>query len=395
VALSAAVAMRPFAQDSLAPAMWGAGAPAPTADALAARYGLRAVTFDAAVPNAWRPHYLAQLAGALEDLSAVLPWVEFDGLAVRVGESVKRDSALALHDPASRTLYLPTATSAGTLAHELAHDLDWQTARTRLSVRGTYSTDRAMREGRGALAASVRGLTAARPTSAGSGEDRRPAELFARGVDWFVVSALAGAGRMNGALSAVQDETLAGYAGVVPPEAGDGAADALVSVLADMTVVPAASRERFLAAYGAGGAPSALAIVRSVSGLTPWWGTERLLRAAGLVRPGGCMSASIAPGPAAGGADSWRSALLRAAAESRARGMLRSRARRWTPAPARWSWEARATLGGPWSPAVADSAVARTRDALLRAAAWDDATRHPFEDGRLGGIAVRAAGVCR
>jgi hypothetical protein len=75
--------------------------------------------------------------------------------------------------------------------------------------------------------------------------------------------------------------------------------------------------------------------------------------------------------------------------------MLRSRARRWTPAPARWSWEARATLGGPWSPAVADSAVARTRDALLRAAAWDDATRHPFEDGRLGGIAVRAAGVCR
>src|SRR5207248_9368946 len=141
VALAAAVAMRTFAQDTLLPVpdqrAGGGGSGAPTAgalaDALASRFGLRAVTFDGSVPNAWRPYHLAQLAAALEDARAVLPWVDFDGLAVRVGESVKRDSALALHDPASRTLYLPAASGAGTIAHELAHDLDWQTARTRLA----------------------------------------------------------------------------------------------------------------------------------------------------------------------------------------------------------------------------------------------------------------------
>jgi hypothetical protein len=235
VALSATVAMRPFAQDTLlpvalAPAARGRSAVpgTPTPEAVAARFGLRAVTFDATVPASWRPYHLAQLAEALEDLHAVLPWVDFDGLAVRIGESAKRDSALALHDPGTRTLYLPAATGAGTIAHELAHDLDWQTARTRLAVRGAYSTDRALREGRGELAASVRGLTVARPLGARAGATERPAELFARGVDWFVAAALAGSGRMNGALSAVQDEALAGYAGVTPPTAGDGAADALV-----------------------------------------------------------------------------------------------------------------------------------------------------------------------
>src|SRR5207248_4325497 len=175
--------------------------------------------------------------------------------------------------------------------------LDWQTARTRLAVRGTYSTDRAARDGRsgdalGTLRASVRGLTAARPRSAASsGAVERPAELFARGVDWYVAAALAatGGGRSNGALSAVQDEALPGYAGVVPPEAGDGVADALVRLLGDMTIVPPATRDRFLDRYGVAGAPGALTLVRSAAGTMPRWSTERLLRSVGVVSTVGCM----------------------------------------------------------------------------------------------------------
>jgi hypothetical protein len=391
VALVAAVAMRPFAQDTLLP-LAGAGAPMP--EALVARYGLREVTFDASVPAAWRPYHLAQLGAALEDLRTVLPWVEFDGLAVRVGESAKRDSALALHDPASRTLYLPAATGAGTIAHELAHDLDWQTARTQLAVRGTYSTDRVTRgSGSGALAVSVRGLTAARPRNGASTGSERPAELFARGVDWYVATALAATGRSNGALSAVQDEALAGYAGVVPPEAGDGVADALVRLLGDMTVVPQTARDRFLGRWGEEGAPTALTLVRSTWSMMPSWGAERALRSFGLLAPVGCVAER--PEPAT--EDTWRTALLRAAAESRARGMLRGRGRRWA-VPAKWSWEARATLGplaGPWNPAVGDSAVARTRDALLRAMVWDDAARRPLVDGGIGALGADALRSCR
>ena len=384
VTVAASVAMRAFAQDTLSPL----AADGPTPEVLHARFGLRAVTFDAGVPAAWRPYYLAQLAGAMDDLRAVLPWIDFDGLAVRVGESVKRDSALALHDPAARTLYLPAGTGAGTIAHELAHDLDWQTASTRLAVRGTYSTDRAMREGTGTLAASMRGLAAARPRSGRGGDPRveRPAELFARGVDWFVANAMAASGRMNGALSAVQDETLAGYAGVVPPDAGDGGADALIAALADMTVVPAAARARFLDRYGLEGVPAPPTLVRLATSVTPRGGAERTLRTFGLLG-GACVDAE----PAVTGA-TWRSALLRAAAESRARGALRARGRRWSM-PARWSWEARATLGGPWSPAVADTAVARGRDAVLRAVAWEDDAHHPFAIGPVAALASTAG--CR
>ncbi|AHG88713.1 hypothetical protein J421_1176 [Gemmatirosa kalamazoonensis] len=397
VALAAAVSMRPFAQDTLLPIADPRGTNAATAtpEALVARFGLRTVTFDASVPAAWRPYHLAQLAAALEDLRTVLPWAEFDGLAVRVGESAKRDSALALHDPSSRTLYLPAASGAGTIAHELAHDLDWQTARTRLAVRGTYSTDRLVRtQGNGGtLAVAVRGLTAARPRNApagSGGSPERPAELFARGVDWYVATALAAAGRSNGALSAVQDEALAGYAGVVPPEAGDGVADALVRLLGDMTVVPPVSRDRFLARWGMTGAPSALSLVRSTWSTMPWWGTERAIRSFGLTMPLSCVTEPAAKATAG----TWRSALLGAAAESRARGMLRSRGRQWA-APARWSWEARSTLGGPWNPALGDSAVARTRDALLRAIVWDDAARHPLVDGDVAVLGDEALRACR
>jgi hypothetical protein len=54
------------------------------------------------------------------------------GLHVRFGESPLKARALAMHDPVTRTVFLPVASSAGVIAHELAHDLDWQAARTTL-----------------------------------------------------------------------------------------------------------------------------------------------------------------------------------------------------------------------------------------------------------------------
>ncbi len=386
VALTATVALRTFAQDSVPPT----AVAAPTVESLVTRFGVRAVTFDRTTPPSWRRYQLAQIAGALSDVQAVLPGVTFDGLAIHVGESVKRDSALALHDPASRTLYLPAATGAGTIAHELAHDLDWQTARTQLAVRGTYSTDRAAKVGQGALASSVRGLTAARPRSS-SVADRtteRPAELFARSVDWFVALSLARQGRMNGALSAVQDEVIGGYAGARVPEAGDGAADALLALLSDMTVVPSRMGDAFIDRYGARGAPTIPALLHVSTARSSVGERDRALRAFGLV-DAGCVR--TATGPVTAG--NWRAVLIRALAESRARELLQLRGRRWS-APSRWSWEARATLGGPWSPAVADSAIARTRDALLRAARWDDLARHPLGDGKVGVTAATALAMC-
>src|SRR5438045_5665159 len=97
-----------------------------------------------------------------------------------------------MHDPRTRTIEVPIATGGGTLAHELSHDVDWQTAR-RLYADGTgYSTDRAMRDRRGVLASSLRVMADARTQRPFAGLSRdRPAELFARGSDWFATSVLA------------------------------------------------------------------------------------------------------------------------------------------------------------------------------------------------------------
>lgn len=405
--LAAVVSLRTYSQETV----WLPGMPGPSDEELRSRFGLRRVAFDAAIPAAWRPYYRQQIASALGELQGVLPSVRFDGLAVRVGESVKRDSALALHDPATRTVYLPAGTGAGTIAHELAHDLDWQTARSWLALRGAYSTDRAARDGRdgvgvpaASLARSVRGLTAARPRSAGAAPrtPERPAELFARGVDWLAAATLARAGRMNGVLTSVQDEALPGYAGVVPPEPGDRAADALVEVLDDMTVLPLATRDWYLARFGEPGAPGPAAVARAVLAAGAGHGSERGIRALGLSAALALPDHPPAVSRRAGdglracrlaGDEPWRAELLWVAAESRARGLLRERALRWPPGSAtgRWAWEAQATVGGPWSPAVGEDAVRRVRDALLRQAAREDEARGP---AARTGLAALVFGGC-
>ena len=135
--------------------VWFPGDGGPTVPDLKDRFGLASVSFDAHVPTVWRPYYLRMLGSALADLQRVLPAFAVRGLGVHFGESPMRDAALAMHDPATRTVFLPVGTSAGVIAHELAHDLDWQSARTRYGLRGTYSTDRAVRQYRDRLAASM------------------------------------------------------------------------------------------------------------------------------------------------------------------------------------------------------------------------------------------------
>ncbi|MGH7647659.1 MAG: hypothetical protein ACREND_06045, partial [Gemmatimonadaceae bacterium] len=264
-ALAAAVALRAYAQET----PWYPGDGAPTDAQLADRYGLTAVIFDSSVPTAWRPYYRSMLGSALADLDRVLPSLDLTGLRIHFGENPLKGVALALHDPVHRIIYLPSATSAGTIAHEIAHDLDWQAAERRYAVRGDYATDRAVRDARGGqLAASLRGLAAASLTAVDP-DDRealsmRPTEVFARSVDWFVAVSLAREGRMNGYLSSVQDDLFTGYVTVTPPDVTGEAGSALVSVLDDVAPPSRATRDRYLTRYGPGRVLTPYDLVRRV-----------------------------------------------------------------------------------------------------------------------------------
>ena len=264
--LTAAVALRTFAQEPV----WFPGFPAPTVAELKDRHELAALSFDRTVPVAWRPYYLRMLGTSLDDLQRVFPTLSVRGLGVHFGESVLRDTALALHDPATRTIFLPVATSPGTIAHEVAHDMDWQAARRHRRVRGDYLTDRVVREGRGRLAAAIAGLTGntlAVPATSNNfrpGAAHRPTEVFARSVDWFVAAALAREGRANGYLTTVQDDVLAGYTLVAPPGSAGRSGQALVDALVDMTDLPADTRAWFVARYGTGRDVDAYARLRDV-----------------------------------------------------------------------------------------------------------------------------------
>ncbi|HEY7877873.1 MAG TPA: hypothetical protein VIC55_06595 [Gemmatimonadaceae bacterium] len=264
-ALAAAVAMRAYAQES----PWFPGDRTPLDPGIASRYGLTAVTFDASVPAAWRPYYREMLSSAVEDLGRVLPSLDLTGLRVHIGANPMRGVALALHDPTRRIIYLPAATSAGAIAHEIAHDLDWQAAETRYAVRGDYATDRAVRDARGGpLAASLRGLTEASLSAADRGAptalSMRPTEVFARSVDWFVAVSLAHDGRMNGYLSSVEDDLLTGYVTVTPPDVTGAAGSALVNVLDDVAPPSRAVRDWYLTRYGPGRVLSPYDLVRRV-----------------------------------------------------------------------------------------------------------------------------------
>jgi hypothetical protein len=380
--LWAAVSMRAYGQERV----WFPGDPGPTVPDLKDRFGLASVSFDAGVPVVWRPYYLRMLGVALTDLQRVLPAFGVRGLGVHFGESPMRDAALAMHDPATRTIFFPIGTSAGVMAHELAHDLDWQTARTRYGLRGTYSTDRAVREYRDRLAASMRELSDAGPGESSLGTDGaralpspRPTEVFARNVDWFVSAALAREGRMNGYLSAVQDGLLTGYGAVAAPEVSRDGAQAMIGALDEMTLVAPVTRAWFVEAHGKGRKLPVSDLTRRVLDVPLTLGDRRASRPGAsptdMVALSGEASARALVAMGAGCRDGViddrladeRADLLVEAADARARGLLARRAR-FAASSDRAPWQARALLGNAWTPEYADKARLELRDVILRRA---------------------------
>jgi hypothetical protein len=263
--LAASVAMRAYAQER----PWFPGFEGPARRDLEERFGLVAIEFPETVPAHWRPYYRKMLEASLSDMRKVLPSLDVRGLRIRIQHRDGSPGTLAVHDPRTRTIYLPAATGAGTIAHEIAHDLDWQTALRRYNVRGDYATDRAVRESDGRLARVMLGLSAASitPSSVGHTEHShatRPAEVFARSVDWFTAVTLARDGRLNGYLSSVQDDMLTGYGTVNPPDVTGAAGQALIALLDEVAPVYPETRRWFLQSYGQLRSPTAFDLARRI-----------------------------------------------------------------------------------------------------------------------------------
>jgi hypothetical protein len=169
-------------------------------------------------------------------------------------------------------------------------------------VRGDYATDRATRLGGDRLADHVQDLTGnLRAGDDRSAHARRPAEVFARNVDWFVVVALAAQGRSNGYLSSVQDEMLTGYGTVRPPDISGVAGQALISILDEVAPLYPETRSVFEKRYGAAHA------------LTPWDLTRRVLQMnadADPVDPTGDVDVMTRVGRAFGAVERARAAAL-------------------------------------------------------------------------------------
>ncbi|MEO6445015.1 MAG: hypothetical protein ABIZ91_19535 [Gemmatimonadaceae bacterium] len=394
--LNAAVAMRPYAQERA----WLPGDPGVAAIELQSRLGLAALTFDDRVPASWRPYYTRMLEEVVADLTTVFPGFDVTGLSVRFGESPLADRALALHDPGSRTVYFPLATGAGAMAHELAHDLDWQAARRTYGVRGGYRTDRSVRQYRDDFSATVRRLASARrprrdSPSAATPEDR-PTEAFARGVDWFVASALAHRGRLNGYLSSVQDELLTGYASATAPRSGAPEGDATLNALREIAAIDPSIAEWYDTTYGSGRHLGVADAVRRTLiaplprldvryspsiGVDAISGSIRMMRAS--EEASGAWTCLLQTPALAGRDAAALGSAMRFAAEGRAGGL----ARRWgdyARGVPEASWRFRALGGAPWEPVATSSMVRELRDAILWRAARVD-------DGRVGNDLVEHA----
>lgn len=359
--LAAATALRAMAQE----APWFAGAPAPTSGDLRTEFGLAGVSFGAEVRADWQPYYLRLIESSLRDMQRVLGGLSVDGLRIHIGAGGLPDTVLAMHDPKTRTIRLSTVSSAGTLAHELAHDLDWQAAR-RLYAGSGYSTDRAMREQRGPLAASMRDLASARVAPRrGQGGDERPAEVFARSVDWLVAVSLAREGRSDGYLTAVQDAGITGYTTVSPVAMIFGAARPLVDAVQEMTYVAEPVREGFLDQWGDARSLDPYLLVRHAMTLYP---RRRIGDAPRLFDDESRLSRTEVF-ICAGDGSSWapelrvRQMLLDLALDSRALGLARVRARYFFPA-GRPAWASSLLAAAPWAPAEGAKAVRRIRASL-------------------------------
>lgn len=364
--VAAAVGLRTYAQEPV----WFPGFGGPTARELEERYGLASLRFAESIPADWRPYYRSMLDLALRDMQRVLPALDVRGLNVRFGAAKRGASTLAMHDPKARALVLPPGSSAGTIAHEVAHDLDWQVALQRYRVRGDYASDRASRIGTDRLAARVSVLASDAALDAvperGQAHARRPAENFARAIDWFVASSLAAQGRLNGYLSSVQDDMLTGYGTVRAPDLSGRAGDALINILDEVAPLYPETRDWFLKRYGSARAMSSYDLVRAVdeidlpepallargpapegaAAVNPAFAALRRTRENGFAAidesicrsPGGVHDADF---------ERARRRLVVEATAARGRGVALQQARR-IAGEAGTRWVARRLYGGPW-----------------------------------------------
>lgn len=402
VTLAAAVALRTYAQEPV----WLPGDDGPTTADLEGRFGLASVRFDADVPDDTRPYYRRMLELSLTDLQRVLPALDVRGLAVRFGAVPRRSATtLAMHDPNARIVYFPPESGAGTIAHELAHDLDWQVALRRYRVRGDYATDRATRSGGGRLASSLQELAEGtlEPPSVGQpmSHQNRPAEVFARSIDWLVSQTLARDDRMDGYLSSVQDGVLTGYGSVTPPDYTGKAGEAIVSILDDVAPLPAETRRWYLEHHGLGRPLGAYDLVRAVLEAPIPVEPDLVLIASAPVAPedtvgptpdespsialaGGRFAAvEAARDQAMAAIDDWvctvpgagydralqesRRRLVQEAAQARAYGVALHRAEEVAGLPGR-GWVAHQLFGDPWPAVPVDPSTTEVLASIVRRA---------------------------
>lgn len=402
--LTAGVALRPYAQEKA----WLPGDDAPTARDLQSRFGIT-VSYDPSVRSAWRPYLRRALASAVTDLRRVFASYDTRGLRVHFGESPLGERALALHDPGKRTIYFPPASSAGVMAHEFAHDLDWLAARRYYNGAGWYRTDRAVRQGSDQLSGALRQMASAAHLDSSSqrpGSATRPTEIFARNVDWFVSAALAREGRVNGYLTAVQDPLLTGYGSALTPEAAYDGGSATLRALSGITSIPEGVRRWFDGNFGTERKASVHEAVRHVLEVPV---TRADLRAAprfSLWAPD-VISAALRDMPVTSAA--WACLLpsfiersvdaaaarhvVQLAAETRARGAIRQ----WSALAHRYpgmnAGPLRALHGPPWDPALVDALARDVRDAIL----WRALNRGADDVGAMlsGGTGLAGEPGCR
>ena len=371
--LTAAVGLRPFAQERA----WLPGDYAPTPRDLQSRFGV-AVTYDATTRTTWRPFLQRTLEAAILDMRRVLPGFDPRGLRVHFGTSPLGDRALALHDPIRRTVYFPPSSHSGVMAHEFAHDLDWQAARREYGGTGWYRTDHALRQSVDQLAGALRQMASAtRADSLPMTGVARPTEVLARNVDWFISASLAREGRINGHLSAAQDPILTGFASAITPEAARDGGSATLRALDGLTSVPAPTRTWFSELFGAERRMTVHEAVRRVleaplgrvhlgdrAGFVPW---EPETFDQGFGNGSGDGSWTCRVEAFAGGSNDAGTihAVMQYAAESRARGVVRQWVEFARLRPAASPPQLRALSGGPWDPAIAESTLREVRDAIL------------------------------
>jgi hypothetical protein len=370
VIMTAGVALRSFAQERA----WVRGESGPTARELQSRYGV-SVTHDSTNATSWRPYLHRSLEQAIIDMRRVLPGFDPRGLRVHFGASPMGDRALALHDPTRRTIFLPPASGSGVMAHEFAHDLDWQAARREYGGTGWYRSDHAFRRSLDRLAGPLRQMASASrvdTTRERRGGPSRPTELLARNVDWFVSASLARDGRLNGHLSAVQDPVLIGYGSAIAPDAASDGGGATLRALDGLTSLTLATRNWYSDLYGEGRKVTVHDAVRRVLelpmgrvGLEPpqWSFTPWQLDAPSSGRGSWtCRLDDLTE--RATDADAVRAA-VQYAAESRARGIVKQWADFARRQPDATPSRLRALTGAPWDPGLKEATLREIRDAIL------------------------------